>query len=106
MAVKRLTRNVVHHEVEIARSDTAVMNRDSTRELMYLYRLYTSGIHVAIMACFHYDAIRVCVRYQLMRSLVMAALIVSAGTNEGRYYPLGQRTTVIGRQETCPIQIV
>lgn len=36
----------------------------------------------------------------------MAALIVSSGLNEGGYYPLGKRTTVIGRQETCPVQIV
>lgn len=36
----------------------------------------------------------------------MAALIVSAGAGEGHYYPLGKRSTVIGRQETCPVQIV
>jgi len=36
----------------------------------------------------------------------MAAIIVSAGPSEGAYYPLGQRTTVVGRQETCTIQIV
>src|SRR5205085_1189637 len=36
----------------------------------------------------------------------LAAIIISAGNNEGHYFPLGQRTTVIGRQETCPIQIV
>ena len=36
----------------------------------------------------------------------MATLLVTEGPNDGDVYPLGQRTTVIGRQETCPIQIV
>lgn len=36
----------------------------------------------------------------------MAALIIAAGPHEGSYFPLGKRTTVIGRQETCAIQIV
>jgi pSer/pThr/pTyr-binding forkhead associated (FHA) protein len=36
----------------------------------------------------------------------MASLIVVAGKNKGDYYPLGQRTTVIGRDEALPIQIV
>ena len=36
----------------------------------------------------------------------MAALIIAGGPNEGAYFPLGKRTTVIGRQETCMIQIV
>ncbi len=36
----------------------------------------------------------------------MASLIVTSGVNKGDYYPLGQRTTVIGRDEAVPIQIV
>ena len=36
----------------------------------------------------------------------MACLIVVSGPNEGDYYPLGQRTLVVGRDEGCPIQIV
>lgn len=35
----------------------------------------------------------------------MACLLVIAGPNEGDYYPLGQRTLVIGRQESCAIQL-
>jgi pSer/pThr/pTyr-binding forkhead associated (FHA) protein len=35
----------------------------------------------------------------------MASLIVVSGPNTGDYYPLGQRTMVIGRDEGCPIQI-
>ena len=36
----------------------------------------------------------------------MASIIVISGANEGDYYPLGQRTNVIGRSETVPIQII
>lgn len=36
----------------------------------------------------------------------MASIIIISGPNEGDYYPLGTRTTVIGRDEGCPIQIV
>jgi len=36
----------------------------------------------------------------------MASLIVASGQNEGDYYPLGQRTSVIGRDEAVPIQII
>lgn len=36
----------------------------------------------------------------------MPSLTVVTGPNEGDYYPLGQRTMVIGRDEGCPIQIV
>lgn len=36
----------------------------------------------------------------------MASLIVISGANEGDYYPLGQRTNVIGRDPAVPIQIV
>lgn len=35
----------------------------------------------------------------------MASLIIIAGPNEGDYYPLGQRTMVVGRDEACPIQV-
>ncbi|MBL1217387.1 MAG: FHA domain-containing protein [Planctomycetes bacterium] len=36
----------------------------------------------------------------------MPSLVVVSGPNEGAYYPMGQRTVVIGRDESCPIQIV
>ena len=36
----------------------------------------------------------------------MASIIVIAGPNEGDFYPLGRRTMVVGRDESCPIQIV
>jgi pSer/pThr/pTyr-binding forkhead associated (FHA) protein len=36
----------------------------------------------------------------------MASLIVASGVNKGDYYPLGQRTNVIGRDEALPIQII
>ena len=36
----------------------------------------------------------------------MASIIVTSGTNEGDYYPLGHRTNVIGRDEAVPIQIL
>ena len=36
----------------------------------------------------------------------MASLIVTNGPKEGSYYPLGRRTTVIGRDEGVPIQII
>ena len=36
----------------------------------------------------------------------MASLIVTNGPKKGDYYPLGRRTTVIGRDEAVPIQIV
>lgn len=36
----------------------------------------------------------------------MASLVIVAGPNEGDYYPLGHRKVVIGRDESCPIQIV
>jgi pSer/pThr/pTyr-binding forkhead associated (FHA) protein len=35
----------------------------------------------------------------------MATLIMGSGPREG-YYPLGQRTTVIGRDEALPIQVL
>lgn len=35
----------------------------------------------------------------------MASIIVVSGPNTGDYYPLGQRTMVIGRDEGCPVQI-
>ena len=36
----------------------------------------------------------------------MASIIITAGPREGDFYPLGHRTTVIGRDEALPIQIV
>ena len=36
----------------------------------------------------------------------MASIIVMSGPQKGDYYPLGQRTNVIGRAETLPIQIL
>jgi pSer/pThr/pTyr-binding forkhead associated (FHA) protein len=35
----------------------------------------------------------------------MASITVVSGPNEGDYYPLGHRTSVIGRDERVPIQI-
>ena len=36
----------------------------------------------------------------------MASIIVITGKQKGDYYPLGQRTNVIGRAENLPIQIL
>ena len=36
----------------------------------------------------------------------MASLVVASGSAKGEYYPLGQRTTVSGRDEAVPVQIV
>jgi pSer/pThr/pTyr-binding forkhead associated (FHA) protein len=36
----------------------------------------------------------------------MASLIVTNGEKQGDYYPLGRRTTVVGRDEAVPIQII
>ncbi|MHC4482824.1 MAG: FHA domain-containing protein [Planctomycetota bacterium] len=36
----------------------------------------------------------------------MASIIVVSGPKKGDYYPLGQRTNVIGRSESLPIQIL
>ena len=36
----------------------------------------------------------------------MASIIVMSGTQKGDYYPLGQRTSVVGRDEAVPIQIL
>ncbi len=36
----------------------------------------------------------------------MAFIIITSGPKEGHYYPLGQRTNVIGRDEAVPIQII
>jgi len=36
----------------------------------------------------------------------MASIIVISGSQEGNFYPLGQRTNVIGRAESVPIQIL
>ncbi|MBN1764480.1 MAG: FHA domain-containing protein [Sedimentisphaerales bacterium] len=36
----------------------------------------------------------------------MASIIVVTGSSKGNYYPLGHRTTVIGRDEAVPVQIL
>jgi len=36
----------------------------------------------------------------------MASLVISRGANEGNYYPLGKRTTVIGRDESLMVQVL
>ena len=36
----------------------------------------------------------------------MASIIVTSGTDEDKYYPLGHRTNVIGRDEALLIQIL
>ncbi|MHC4416282.1 MAG: FHA domain-containing protein [Planctomycetota bacterium] len=36
----------------------------------------------------------------------MASILVVSGPSEGAYYPLGERTVVIGRDEGCSVQIV
>jgi hypothetical protein len=36
----------------------------------------------------------------------MASIIVTSGAQKGDYYPLGQRTNVVGRAESLPIQVL
>ena len=36
----------------------------------------------------------------------MASIIITSGEQKGNFYPLGQRTNVIGRAEALPIQIL
>ncbi len=36
----------------------------------------------------------------------MASLIITSGDQEGRFYPLGRRTNVVGRDEALLIQIL
>ena len=36
----------------------------------------------------------------------MASIFIMSGSQKGNYYPLGQRTNVIGRDEALPIQIL
>ena len=36
----------------------------------------------------------------------MASIFIMSGSQKGDYYPLGQRTNVIGRDEALPIQIL
>jgi len=36
----------------------------------------------------------------------MASIIVLTGKREGDYYPLGHRTSVIGRDEALPVQVL
>jgi len=43
---------------------------------------------------------------RLSKGCQMACVIVTNGTKKGDFYRLGQRTNVIGRDETLPIQIL
>lgn len=36
----------------------------------------------------------------------MASIIITSGPKKGNFYPLGQRTNVVGRAEALPIQIL
>lgn len=36
----------------------------------------------------------------------MGNLLIVSGPEEGKYYPLGRRTTVVGRSEQVPLQLV
>jgi pSer/pThr/pTyr-binding forkhead associated (FHA) protein len=36
----------------------------------------------------------------------MGSIIVISSVDKGKYYPLGKRTNVIGRDEALPIQIL
>jgi pSer/pThr/pTyr-binding forkhead associated (FHA) protein len=36
----------------------------------------------------------------------MATLVITSGQQRGDHYPLGQRTSVVGRSEALPIQIL
>lgn len=36
----------------------------------------------------------------------MGSILVISGPSEGLYYPLGKRTTVIGRDEGCHLQVL
>jgi pSer/pThr/pTyr-binding forkhead associated (FHA) protein len=36
----------------------------------------------------------------------MASIIITSGQEKGNFYPLGQRTNVVGRAEALPIQIL
>jgi pSer/pThr/pTyr-binding forkhead associated (FHA) protein len=41
-----------------------------------------------------------------MKGTSMASLFVVSGGEQVNYYPLGKRTTVVGRDEAVPIQVV
>ena len=41
-----------------------------------------------------------------MKGIPMASLFVVSGGDKVDYYPLGKRTTVVGRDEAVPIQVV
>ncbi len=36
----------------------------------------------------------------------MASIILASGPKAGEFYPLGKRTTVIGRDEAVPVQVI
>jgi pSer/pThr/pTyr-binding forkhead associated (FHA) protein len=41
-----------------------------------------------------------------MKGATMASLFVVSGGDKVDYYPLGKRTTVVGRDEAVPVQVV
>lgn len=41
-----------------------------------------------------------------MKGVPMASLFVVSGGDKVDYYPLGKRTTVVGRDEAVPVQVV
>jgi pSer/pThr/pTyr-binding forkhead associated (FHA) protein len=41
-----------------------------------------------------------------MKGVSMASLFVVSGGDKVDYYPLGKRTTVVGRDEAVPVQVV
>ena len=43
---------------------------------------------------------------EIIRGSTMASIIVTLGKQEGNFWPLGNRTTVVGRDETVPVQIL
>jgi pSer/pThr/pTyr-binding forkhead associated (FHA) protein len=43
---------------------------------------------------------------RLFQGVLMASIIIMSGSKKGDYYPLGQRTNVIGRDEALLIQIL
>jgi pSer/pThr/pTyr-binding forkhead associated (FHA) protein len=42
----------------------------------------------------------------MLKESKMASMIVTSGDQKGDYYPLGQRTNVVGRAESLPIQVL
>jgi pSer/pThr/pTyr-binding forkhead associated (FHA) protein len=42
----------------------------------------------------------------LRSELAVASIILTSGAKAGEFYPLGRRTTVIGRDEALPVQVI